>query len=154
LSEFALPSSGKETFGLNGQVSERKKLLADNVASTDAEQFSAIFDMRMFSKAVFQAINSGGYPVKYTFYGAIDPNIKWDPLPNGQNQVLPANSSQLQALSDSYAFKVSFQKKRCSPRKPYRNGNYQNPLLEQFCSNNNLKLEEQNGYWLISKPFA
>ena len=29
-----------------------------------------------------------------------------------------------------------------------------NPLLEQFCSNNNLKLEEQNGYWLISKPFA
>lgn len=110
MSEFALPASGEEIVGLNGQVSKRKKLLADNVATTDSEQFSSIFDMRLFSKAVFQAINTGSYPVKYTFYGAIDPNIKWDPLPNGQNQVLPANSAQLQALSDSYAFiKVGFQ---------------------------------------------
>jgi hypothetical protein len=110
LSEFALPASTKETVILNGQVSERKKLLADNVATTDAEQFSSIFDMRLFSKAVFQALNSGSHPVKYTFYGAIDPNIKWDPLPNGQNQVLPADSSQLHALSDSYAFiRVGFQ---------------------------------------------
>jgi hypothetical protein len=66
--------------------------------------------MRLFSKAVFQAINTGSYPVKYSFYGAIDPSIKWDPLPNGQNQVVPAGASQLQALSDSYAFiKVGFQ---------------------------------------------
>jgi hypothetical protein len=26
------------------------------------------------------------------------------------------------------------------------------PELEQFFSKNNAKLEEQNGYWLISKP--
>jgi hypothetical protein len=110
LSEFALPALGEENVGLNGQISDRKKLLADNFATTDSEQFSSIFDMRLFSKALFQAINLGSYPIKYTFYGAIDPNIKWDPLPNGQNQVLPANSSQSQALSDAYAFiKVGFQ---------------------------------------------
>jgi hypothetical protein len=30
--------------------------------------------------------------------------------------------------------------------------NLKNRQLENFCSTNNLKIEEQNGYWLISKP--
>ncbi len=40
MSEYALPVLGEENVGLNGQISNRKKLLADNVATTDAEQFS------------------------------------------------------------------------------------------------------------------
>ncbi len=75
MSMFALAS--KETISLNGQVSERK-VLADSVATADVEVFSAIFDMRLFSKGVFEVINTGlANAAKYTIYGAIDPNVNW-----------------------------------------------------------------------------
>ena len=107
MSMFAL--ANEETFSLNGQVSERK-VLADSVVSSDVEQFSSIFDMRLFSKGIFEVINTGlANAAKYTIYGAIDPNVKWEPLPNALNKVLSANTSATQTLRDAYGFvKVGF----------------------------------------------
>ena len=107
MSMFGL--ANEETFSLNGQVSERK-VLADGVVTSDVEQFSMIFDMRLFSKCVFEVVNTGlANATKYTIYGAIDPNVKWEPLPNAVNKVLSANTSAVQTLRDAYGFvKVGF----------------------------------------------
>ena len=107
MSMFAL--ANEETISLNGQVSERK-VLADGVVTSDVEQFSSIFDMRLFSKGIFEVINTGLVnAAKYTIYGAIDPNVKWEPLPNAVNKVLAANTSAAQTLRDAYGFvKVGF----------------------------------------------
>ena len=104
MSSYAL-GDGMEALSLNGKVSNRQKLFAANFATTNVEQFSSIFDMRMLSKAVFEVLNLGDTNgVKYTIYGAIDPNVKWEPLPNAQDQVLAAEASKPWALSESYAF--------------------------------------------------
>ncbi len=86
------------------------RYLADGVVTSDVEQFSSIFDMRLFSKGVFEVINTGlANAAKYTIYGAIDPNVKWEPLPNAVNKVLAANTSAAQTLRDAYGFvKVGF----------------------------------------------
>jgi hypothetical protein len=65
LSEYAL--TGTEVLDLNGKYSIRQKLFADNFATTNVEQFSAIFDMRMLSKAIFHVLNLGtANGLKYT----------------------------------------------------------------------------------------
>jgi hypothetical protein len=103
LSEFALSSD--ETIELNGRNSIRRKLLPNGFASSNIEQFTAIFDMRLFSKAVFEVLNLGQTnALKYTVYGAIDPNVKWEPLPNLVSQVLMANASRIVTLTDAYGF--------------------------------------------------
>ena len=90
---------------INGKSSRRQKLFADNFATTNVEQFSEIFDMRMLSKAVFEVLNLGvANGLKYTIYGAIDPNVKWEPLPSAVDQVLAAVSSKPWTLTDAYAF--------------------------------------------------
>ena len=105
MSEYALNSADLEAVSLNGKVSNRRKLFADGFATSDVEQFSAIFDMRMLSKAVFEVLNLGdANGLKYTVYGAIDPNVKWEPLPNAVDQVLAAAVSKVWKLTDSYAF--------------------------------------------------
>ena len=105
MSEYALNSADLEAVSLNGKVSNRRKLFADDFATSDVEQFSGIFDMRMLSKAVFEVLNLGvANGLKYTVYGAIDPNVKWEPLPNAQDQVLAAACSKVWTLTDSYAF--------------------------------------------------
>ena len=101
MSSYALGDS-MEALSLNDKVSNRQKLFAANFATTNVEQFSSIFDMRMLSKAVFEVLNLGDTNgVKYTIYGAIDPNVKWEPLPNAQDQVLAAEASKPWALSES-----------------------------------------------------
>jgi hypothetical protein len=103
LSEFAFADTDLNE--INGRVSLRKKLLADSFVTSDVEQFSAIFDLRLLSKAVFQMINKGALnAAKFTVYGAIDPNVKWEPLPNALNVVLAANSSLPKTLTDAYGF--------------------------------------------------
>ena len=105
MSEYALNGAGLEAVSLNGKVSNRRKLFADGFATSDVEQFSAIFDMRMLSKAVFEVLNLGvANGLKYTVYGAIDPNVKWEPLPNAVDQVLATAGSKPHALTDGYAF--------------------------------------------------
>ena len=105
MSEYVLSGAVLETVSLNGKVSNRQKLFADDFASSDVEQFSEVFDMRMLSKAVFEVLNLGLVNgLKYTVYGAVDPNVKWEPLPNGVDQVLAAAGSKVWKLTDSYAF--------------------------------------------------
>ena len=97
--------NGVEGLSINGKSSRRQKLFADNFATTNVEQFSEIFDMRMLSKAVFEVLNLGvANGLKYTIYGAIDPNVKWEPLPSAVDQVLAAVSSKPWTLTDAYAF--------------------------------------------------
>ena len=70
MNDYAL--NEPEVLELNGKYSKRQKLFADNFATTDAEQFSAIFDMRMLSKAVFHVLNLGtANGLKYTIYGLL-----------------------------------------------------------------------------------
>jgi hypothetical protein len=103
LSEFAFADTDLNE--INGRVNLRKKLFADDFVTSDVEQFSAIFDMRLLSKAVFQMINkSATNAAKFTVYGAIDPNVKWESLPNAQNVVLAATSSLPRTLTDAYGF--------------------------------------------------
>lgn len=100
-----LNSTDLEAVSLNGKVSNRQKLFAAGFATTNAEQFSAVFDMRMLSKAVFEVLNLGvANGLKYTIYGAIDPDVKWEALPNAVDQVLAAGVSKAWTLTDSYAF--------------------------------------------------
>lgn len=90
---------------LNGKYSLRQKLFADAFETSDEEQFSSIFDMRMLSKAVFQFINLGEVnAAKFTVYGAIDPAVKWEMLPNAKDVVLAAEASVPKTLSDAYGF--------------------------------------------------
>ena len=94
-----------EAVSLNGKVSNRQKLFTDNFATSNVEQFSAVFDMRMLSKAVFEVLNLGvANGLKYTVYGAVDPAVKWEALPNAVDQVLAAAASKVWKLTDSYAF--------------------------------------------------
>jgi hypothetical protein len=103
LSEYAFTDTDLNE--VNGRVNLRKKLFADSFMTSDVEQFSAIFDMRLLSKAVFQMINKGASnAAKFTVYGAIDPNVKWEPFPNSQNIVLAASSSLPKTLTDAYGF--------------------------------------------------
>ena len=103
MSAYALGDS-LEALSLNGKVSNRQILFAVGFATSNVEQFSSIFDMRMLGKAVFEVLNLGDTNgLKYTIYGAIDPNIKWEPLPNAQDQVLAAVSSKAYALSDAFS---------------------------------------------------
>ena len=103
MSAYALGDS-LEALSLNGKVSNRQKLFAAGFATSNVEQFSSIFDMRMLNKAVFEVLNLGDTNgLKYTIYGAIDPNVKWEPLPNAQDQVLAAVSSKAYALSDAFS---------------------------------------------------
>ena len=103
MSQFAL--TGTETLDVNGVCSQRRKLFSEGFVTSDAEQFSSVFDMRMFSKAVFEVLNLGeANGLKYSFYGAIDPTVKWEPLPKAQGQVLAAQKSKLWTLSNAYAF--------------------------------------------------
>jgi hypothetical protein len=103
LSAFAL--SDEETVEVNGRVSLRKKLFVDNFASSNAEQFSAVFDMRLFGKAVFEVLNLGvANALKFTLYGAVDPNVKWEALPNAVSLVVAASASKVLTLTDAYGF--------------------------------------------------
>lgn len=103
MSEFALSSS--EELDLNGQRSRRQKLFASDLVTSDVEQFSSTFDMRLFSKAVFNVLNKGEVnAAKYTFYGAVDPNVKWEALPDAEDKVLAAGSSVVRVLTDAYSF--------------------------------------------------
>jgi hypothetical protein len=103
LSQYTL--SGPEELHVDGKVSRRSKLFTAEFATGDQEKFSDIFDMRLLSKAVFEVLNLGeANELKYTFYGAIDPTVKWEPLPNAQNQVLAAQKSKSWTLSNAYAF--------------------------------------------------
>ena len=105
MSIYTLDGAVLEAVSLNGKVSNRQKLFTDSFATTNSEQFSAVFDMRMLSKAVFEVLNLGvANGLKYTIYGAIDPNVKWEPLPNAVDQVLAAAVSKVWKLTDSYAF--------------------------------------------------
>jgi hypothetical protein len=107
LSEYALGDTTglEEAVSVNGKVSNRQKLFANGFATSNSEQFSEIFDMRMLSKAVFEVLNLGvANGLKYTVYGAIDPSIKWEPLPDAVDQVLAAGVSKVWALTDAYAF--------------------------------------------------
>jgi hypothetical protein len=104
MSAYSLGDS-LEALSLNGMVSNRQKLFATGFATSNVEQFSSIFDMRMLSKAVFEVLNLGLVNgVKYTIYGAIDPNVKWESLPNAKDQVLAASGSAPYALSDAFSF--------------------------------------------------
>ena len=105
MSIYALNSTDLEAVDLNGRVSNRQKLFATGFVTTNSEQFSAVFDMRMLSKAVFEVLNLGvANGLKYTVYGAVDPNVKWEALPNAVNQVLAAVSSKAWVLTDAWAF--------------------------------------------------
>jgi hypothetical protein len=74
-------------------------LFEDAFMTSDVEQFSRVYDMRMLSKAVFQFLNLGkANAAKFTVYGAVDPAVKWMPLPNGQDVVLAAEASARAAL--------------------------------------------------------
>lgn len=103
LSQFAL--DGVEHLERDGVQSERKALFAEGFVTSDEEQFSSIFDMRMLGRAVFHILNLGeANAAKYTFYGAVDPVVKWEPLPNAQDVVLAADSSAVKTLTDAYGF--------------------------------------------------
>ena len=103
LSEYELTSP--EDIERNGLRSRRESLFAGVFATSDVEQFSAIFDVRMFSKVVFEVLNLGdANGLKYTVYGAIDPTVKWEPLPDAQDLVLAAEASTVWTLTDAWSF--------------------------------------------------
>ena len=77
MSEYAL--DGIEALELNGVCSRRQMLFDDTFETSNVEQFSSIYDMRMLSKAVFQVLNLGDTnAAKFTLYGAVDPAVKWE----------------------------------------------------------------------------
>ncbi len=103
MSEYAL--DGIEALELNGVCSKRHMLFEAAFETSNVEQFSSVYDMRMLSKAVFQFLNLGKTnAAKFTVYGAVDPAVKWEPLPNAQDIVLAAEVSVVKSLSDAYGF--------------------------------------------------
>lgn len=103
MSEYSLGES--EVLDLNGKYSLRQKLFADAFETSDEMQFSGVFDMRLLDKAVFHFLNLGASnAAKFTVYGAVDPAVKWEPLPNAQDVVLVADSSTVKTLTDAYGF--------------------------------------------------
>ena len=103
MSEYSLGET--EVLDLNGKYSLRQKLFANTFATSDEEQFSGVFDMRLLDKAVFHFLNLGeANAAKFTVYGAVDPSAKWEPLPDAKDKVLAASSSVVRVLTDAYGF--------------------------------------------------